>query len=64
MFVNFFFSFYVFLDDGCVSLRVESEAFNGEVKYVPMNWFETPSIVYKGQGGNILFIKRARQLAA
>ena len=57
-FLDLFSVNYVFSDDGCVSLKEISSRSYGEVKYVPMNWFETPTIVYRGAEGCIVFIKR------
>ena len=54
---------YIFSDDGCMSLKEKSAGPIEEVKYVPMNWFETPTIVYRGAGGNA-FIKRSQETAA
>ena len=31
--------------DGCVTLTDGDKSFNGEIEYVPMKWFETPSVV-------------------
>ncbi|RMX38125.1 hypothetical protein pdam_00003073, partial [Pocillopora damicornis] len=33
------------VDDGCVTLTDGDKSFNGEIEYVPMKWFETPSVV-------------------
>ena len=49
------FSFYVFSDAGCVSLKEKSTCSYGEIENVPMSWFETPTIIYTGGGGNISF---------
>ncbi|XP_078357256.1 uncharacterized protein LOC144642139 [Oculina patagonica] len=37
--------------DGCMSLSVGDQAFDKDVDFVPMSWFETPSIVHDGTGG-------------
>ena len=49
------FSFYVFSDAGCVSLKEKSTGSYGEIENVPMSWFETPTIIYTIGGGNISF---------
>lgn len=39
-----------FLDDGCVSLSDGDQSFSGNIKYLEMKWYETPSVV-KFAGG-------------
>lgn len=47
---SFIYHYYFFLDDGCVSLSDGDQSFSGNIKYLEMKWYETPSVV-KFAGG-------------
>ncbi|XP_027053468.1 uncharacterized protein LOC113680633 [Pocillopora damicornis] len=38
------------VEDGCVTLTDGDKSFNGDIEYVPMKWFETPSVVSLSPG--------------
>lgn len=44
-FTSSFLYHYTFLDDGCASLIDGDQSFSGNIKYLEMKWYETPSVV-------------------
>ena len=45
----------IFLGDGCALMTDGGQAFKKNIEFVPMSWFETPSVVHDGAGKIVYF---------
>lgn len=50
---------YFFSGDGCAFVNEGDQAFDKDIEFVPMTWFETPSVVHNTGGNTRRLINRS-----